>query len=200
MEHGDGEGRVGRVVQKWVRGGVLEEGKLTVSEEGTPQGGSASPLLANVYLHYAFDQWSQAWRRKIARGEMMVVRFADDMVVGFQKKAEAERFLGELKERMEKFNLELHPEKTRLLEFGRFAAQNRKERGEGKPDTFNVLGFAHICGKTRRGRFTVIRQTIRKRVQAKVKSMHIEVRQPMHDALQEVGGGLKTVVGGHLQY
>ena len=200
MEHRIGDRRVVRLVQKWLRAGVLEEGKLTVSEEGTPQGGSASPLLANVYLHYAFDQWSQAWRRKIARGEMIVVRFADDMVVGFQKKAEAERFLGELKERMEKFNLELHPEKTRLLEFGRFAAQNRKERGEGKPETFNFLGFAHICGKTRRGRFTVIRQTIRKRVQAKLKAIHIELRQRMHDSLQEVGRWLKAVVGGHLQY
>src|SRR5258707_7661279 len=165
MEHRIGDRRVVRLVQKWLRAGVLEEGKLTVSEEGTPQGGSASPLLANVYLHYAFDQWSQAWRRKIARGEMIVVRFADDMVVGFQKKAEAERFLGELKERMEKFNLELHPEKTRLLEFGRFAAQNRKERGEGKPETFNFLALTHISGKTRRGPFLVNPQTVPKVVE-----------------------------------
>src|SRR5258707_12381631 len=165
MEHRIGDRRVVRLVQKWLRAGVIEEGKLTVSEEGTPQGGSASPLLANVYLHYAFDQWSQAWRRKIARGEMIGVRVAEDMVVGFQKKAEAERFLGELKERMEKFNLELHPEKTRLLEFGRFAAQNRKERGEGKPETFNFLGFTHICGKTRRGPFLVNPQTVPKVVE-----------------------------------
>src|SRR5260370_13069137 len=177
MEHRIGDRRVVRLVQKWLRAGVLEEGKLTVSEEGTPQGGSASPLLANVYLHYAFDQWSQAWRRKIARGEMIVVRFADDMVVGFQKKAEAERVLGELKERMEKFNLELNPGTTPLLEFGRLAAQNRKERGEGKPETFNVLRFAHVCRTSRRGRFTSLRQTNCKRVQAKVKAIHSELRQ-----------------------
>src|SRR5260370_34988684 len=175
MEDRIGDRRVVRLVQKWLRAGVLEEGKLTVSEEGTPQGGSASPLLANVYLHYAFDQWSQAWRRKIARGEMIVVRFADDMVVGFQKKAEAERFLGELKERMEKFNLELNPEKTRLLEFGRFAAQNRKERGEGKPETFNFLGFADSCGKTRSGGFTVSRRTTPRRVQRQLTANLIEV-------------------------
>ncbi len=148
MEHRIGDRRVVRLIQKWLRAGVLEEGKLTVSEEGTPQGGSASPLLANVYLHYALDQWVQAWQRKIACGEMIAVRYADDMVMGFQKKADAERFLRELKERMKKFNLELHPEKTRLLEFGRFAAQNRKERGAGKPETFNFLGSRISAGRT----------------------------------------------------
>jgi RNA-directed DNA polymerase len=200
IEHRIGDRRVVRLIQKWLRAGVLEEGQLTVSEEGTPQGGSASPLLANVYLHYAFDQWAQAWQRKIARGEMLVVRFADDIVVGFQKKAEAERFLRELKERMKKFQLELHPEKTRLVEFGRFAAQNRKERGEGKPETFNFLGFTHICGTNRRGRFTVQRQTIRKRMQAKLKAIAIELRQRMHDSLEDVGAWLKAVVGGHFRY
>jgi len=200
MEHRIGDRRVVRLIQKWLRAGVLEEGQLTVSEEGTPQGGSASPLLANVYLHYAFDQWAQAWQRKIARGEMLVVRFADDIVVGFQKKAEAERFLRELKERVKKFQLELHPEKTRLAEFGRFAAQNRKERGEGKPETFNFLGFTHICGTNRRGRFTVQRQTIRKRMQAKLKAIAIELRQRMHDPLENTGKWLRTVVGGHFRY
>jgi len=200
IEHRIGDRRVVRLIQKWLRAGVLEEGELTVSEEGTPQGGSVSPLLANVYLHYAFDQWTQAWQRKIARGDMVVVRYADDMVVGFQKKAEAERFLGELKERLKKFNLELHPEKTRLLEFGRFAAQNRKERGRGRPETFNFLGFTHICGKTRRGRFTVIRQTIRKRMRAKLKAIGIDLRRRMHDSLEEVGQWLRAVVGGHYRY
>lgn len=200
MEHRIGDRRVVRLIQKWLRAGVLEEGKLTVSEEGTPQGGSASPLLANVYLHYAFDQWAQAWQRKIARGEMLVVRFADDIVVGFQKKAEAERFLKELKERMEKFHLELHPEKTRLVEFGRFAAQNRKERGQGKPETFNFLGFTHICGSNRRGRFTVQRQTIRKRMQAKLKAIATELQRRMHDSVETVGQWLRAVVGGHFRY
>lgn len=200
IEHRIGDRRVVRLIQKWLRAGVLEEGELTVSEEGTPQGGSVSPLLANVYLHYAFDQWAQAWQRKIARGDMVVVRYADDMVVGFQKKAEAERFLGELKERLKKFNLELHPEKTRLLEFGRHAAQNREERGRGKPETFNFLGFTHICGKTRGGRFTVLRQTIRKRRQAKLKAIAIDLRRRMHDSLEEVGQWLRAVVGGHIRY
>ena len=200
IEHRIGDRRVVRLVQKWLSAGVLEEGKLTVSEEGTPQGGSASPLLANVYLHYALDQWTQAWQRKIARGEMLVVRFADDIVVGFQKKADAERFQRELRERMKKFNLELHPEKTRLLEFGRFAAQNRKERGAGKPETFNFLGFTHMCGKNRQGRFTVTRQTIRKRMQAKLKAIGLELRKRMHDSLEDVGQWLKAVVGGHFHY
>jgi len=200
MEHRIGDRRVVRLIQKWLRAGVLEEGELTVSEEGTSQGGSASPLLANVYLHYAFDLWTQAWQRKIARGEMMAVRFADDIVVGFQKKAEAERFLRELRERMKKFNLELHPEKTRLLEFGRFAARNRKERGEGKPETFDFLGFTHICGTNRRGRFTVQRQTIRKRMQAKLKAIAVELRRRMHASLEDVGQWLKAVVAGHCRY
>jgi group II intron reverse transcriptase/maturase len=200
MEHRIGDRRMVRLIQKWLRAGVLEEGKLMMSEEGTLQGGSISPLLANVYLHYVLDLWVQVWQRKIAQGEMVVVRFADDIVIGFQKKAEAERFLGELKERMKKFNLELHPEKTRLVEFGRFAALNRQERGEGKPETFNFLGFTHICGKTRRGRFTVIRQTIRKRMQAKLKAIQIELQRRLHDPPQDVGQWLKAVVGGHIRY
>ena len=200
VEHRIGDRRVVRLIQKWLRAGVLEEGKLTVREEGTPQGGSASPLLANIFLHYVFDLWAEAWRRKIAHGDILVVRFADDMVVGFQEKAEAERFWNELKERMKKFGLELHPEKTRLLEFGRFAAEQRQRRGEGKPETFNFLGFVHICGKTRKGRFTVLRQTIRKRMQAKLKAIKIELRRRMHDPLKEQGQWLRAVVGGHIRY
>jgi group II intron reverse transcriptase/maturase len=200
VEHRIGDRRVVRLIQKWLRAGVLEQGKLTVSEAGTPQGGSASPLLANVYLHYLFDLWTRAWLRKIARGDMLVVRFADDAVLGFQEKAEAERYWNELKERMKKFDLELHPEKTRLLEFGRFAAQHRQKRGEGKPETFNYLGFTHICGKTRKGRFTVLRQTIRKRMQAKLKEIRSELRRRMHDPPDEVGQWLKAVVGGHVRY
>jgi group II intron reverse transcriptase/maturase len=200
LEHRIGDRRMVRLVQKWLRAGVLEQGKLTMSERGTPQGGSASPLLANVYLHYVFDRWFQVWQRKIARGEMLVVRFADDIVVGFQDKAEAERFWTELKERMCKFSLELHPEKTRLLEFGRFAAQNREKRGEGEPETFDFLGFTHICGKTKKGKFTVLRQTIRKRMWAKLKTIKVELRRRMHDPVDEVGEWLQSVVGGHIRY
>jgi len=200
VEHRIGDRRVVRLIQKWLSAGVLEEGKLTVSEEGTPQGGSASPLLANTYLHYVFDLWTEAWRQKIARGDILAVRFADDAVLGFQDKTEAERFWSELKERMKKFDLELHPEKTRLLEFGRYAAERRQRRGEGRPETFNFLGLTHICGKTRNGRFTVIRQTIRKRMLAKLKAIRLELRRRMHDPLKEQGQWLRAVVDGHIRY
>src|ERR1017187_3076015 len=177
------------------------KGKRTRTEEGTPQGGSASPLLANVYLHDGFDLWAQAWRRKHACGDMIIVRFADDIVVGFEAKSDALRFWAELIERMRKFSLELHPEKTRLLEFGPFAAENRKKRGEGKPETFNFLGFTHICGKKRsNGRFTVLRQTIRKRLQAKLGAVKAELKRRMHDPIPEMGEWLRSVVGGHLRY
>jgi group II intron reverse transcriptase/maturase len=200
VEHRIGDRRVVRLIQKWLNAGVLEEGELMVSEQGTPQGGSASPLLANVYLHYVFDLWIRVWQRKIARGEMFVVRYADDIVVGFQERTEAERFRKELEERMRKFNLELHPEKTRMLEFGRDAARNRQQRGEGKPSTFDFLGFTHICGKTRKGKYTVFRQTIRKRMRAKLKEIKLELRRRMHDSLKEVGQWLRSVVGGHIRY
>jgi RNA-directed DNA polymerase len=156
VEHRIADRRVVRLIQKWLNAGVLEDGKRIRVEEGTPQGGSASPLLANVYLHYVFDLWAQAWRRKRAHGDVIVVRFADDIVLGFQEKSDADRFRAELTGRMGKFNLELHPEKTRLLEFGPHAIDSREWRGEGKPETFNFLGFTHICVKKRsNGRFTV---------------------------------------------
>src|SRR6266702_2859959 len=158
LQHRIADRRVVRLIQKWLNAGVLEKGVRTFAEAGSPQGGSASPLLANVYLHYVFDLWVQAWRRKCAHGDVIVVRYADDIVVGFEFKDDAERFWAELKERMEKFQLELHPEKTRLFEFGRHAAKNRKRAGLGKPETFDFLGFKHICGKTRKGRFMVLRQ------------------------------------------
>jgi group II intron reverse transcriptase/maturase len=161
IEHRIADRRVVRLIQKWLNAGVLEDGKRIPLEEGTPQGGSASPLLANVYLHYVFDLWVRAWRRTQARGEVIVVRFADDIVLGFQYKSDAAGCRQELTERFRQFRLELHPEKTRLLEFGPFAGQNRQRRGQGKPETFNFLGFTHICGKTSSGRFTVLRQTIR---------------------------------------
>src|SRR5438445_771263 len=201
LEHRVADRRVVRLIQKWLRAGVLEDGKRTRAEEGTPQGGSASPLLANAYLHYVFDLWAQAWRRKQTCGDLIIVRFADDIVVGFQTKADAVRFWAELIERMRKFSLELHPEKTRLLEFGPFATENRKKRGEGKPETFNFLGFTHICGKKRsNGRFTVLRQTIRKRLQAKLSEVKAELKRRMHDPIPEVGKWLRSVVGGHIRY
>jgi RNA-directed DNA polymerase len=201
IEHRIADWRVVRLIQKWLNAGVLEDGKRTVVEEGTPQGGSASPLLANVYLHYVFDLWVRAWRSKQARGDMIVVRFADDIVLGFQYRSEAERFWKELAERFGKFRLELHPEKTRLLEFGPFAAENRKRRGQGKPETFNFLGFTHICGKKRsNGRFTVLRRTIGKRLQAKLSEVKAELRRRMHDPIPEVGKWLRSVVEGHIRY
>ncbi len=201
IEHRIADRRVVRLIQKWLNAGVLEDGKRIPVEEGTPQGGSASPLLANVYLHYVFDLWVQAWRRKRAHGDVIVVRFADDIVVGFHGKADAEQFRAELTERMKKFHLELHPEKTQLLEFGPFAIQNRQKRGEGKPETFNFLGFTHICVKKRsNGMYTVLRQTIRKRMQAKLGEVKAELRRRMHDPIPEVGQWLRSVVGGHFRY
>ena len=200
IEHRIADRRVVRLIQKWLNAGVLEEGKRLRVEEGTPQGGSASPLLANLYLHYVFDLWVQAWRKKRARGEVIAVRFADDIVLGFQFRWEAEQFWKELAERMAKFQLELHPDKTRLVEFGPFAAENRKRRGLGKPETFAFLGFTHICGRTSKNRFTVLRQTIRKRLQAKLQAVKTELRRRMHEPIPEVGKWLKAVVGGHIRY
>ncbi len=193
--------RVVRLIQKWLNAGVLEDGKRIRVEEGTPQGGSASPLLANVYLHYVFDLWVQAWRRKRAHGDVIVVRFADDIVVGFRDRADADQFRAELTERMKKFNLELHPEKTRLLEFGPQAIDQRRWRGEGKPETFNFLGFTHIGVKKRsNGRFTVLRQTIRKRLQTKLNEVKAELQRRMHEPIPELGKWLQAVVRGHIRY
>jgi group II intron reverse transcriptase/maturase len=201
VEHRIADRRVVRLIQKWLNAGVLEDGKRMRVGEGTPQGGSASPLLANIYLHYVFDLWVQAWRRKQASGDVIVVRFADDIVIGFQNKSDAERFWAELAERVRKFGLELHPEKTRLLEFGPFAATNRRRRGQGKPETFNFLGFTHICGKKRsNGMFTVLRQTMRKRLQAKLSEVKVDLKRRMHDPVPEVGKWLRSVVGGHIRY
>jgi group II intron reverse transcriptase/maturase len=201
IEHRIADRRVVRLIQKWLNAGVLEDGKRIRMEEGTPQDGSASPLLANIYLHYVFDLWAQAWRRKQAHGDVIVVRYADDIVVGFQSEADAKQFLAELTERFRKFSLELHPDKTRLLEFGSFVVRNRKRRGVGKPETFDFLGFTHICGKKRsNGYFTVIRQTIRKRQQAKLNSVKAELRQRMHAPIQDTGKWLRSVVSGHIRY
>ncbi len=201
VEHRIGDQRVVRLIQKWLNAGVLEDGKRTRTEQGTPQGGSASPFLGNLYLHYVFDLWVQRWRRTQARGEVIVVRYADDLVMGFQYKSDAERFRAILPERLGKFALELHPQKTRLIEFGPFAAQNRKRRGQRKPETFQFLGFTHICGSQRgSGRFIVLRQTIRARMQAKLKDVKFELRRRLHDPVPEVGVWLRSVVAGHFRY
>ena len=201
IEHRIADRRVVRLIQKWLSAGVLEDGKRMRMEQGTPQGGSASPLLANIYLHYAFDLWVQAWRRKHARGELIVVRYADDIVLGFQVKSDAERFRAELVARLRKFALELHPEKTRLLEFGPYAAERRRRAGRGKPETFNFLGFTHICATKRsNGRFTVLRQTMRKRLQAKLAAVKAALRRRLHEPIPAVGKWLGAVVRGHIGY
>jgi RNA-directed DNA polymerase len=200
IRHRIGDQRVVHLIQKWLKAGVLEEGRWTPSEEGTPQGGLISPVLANIYLHYVFDLWAHQWRRREAHGDVILVRYADDFVAGFQHRAEAEQFQRELTARLHQFNLELHADKTRLIEFGRYAADNRAKRGEGKPETFHFLGFTHICGTTRKGRFTVLRQTMRKRMQAKLKGIKLELRQRMHDPIPEVGKWLRSIVVGHFRY
>jgi group II intron reverse transcriptase/maturase len=200
IEHRVADRRVVRLIQKWLNAGVLEDGERTWSEVGTVQGGSVSPLLANLYLHYVFDLWVHRWRQTQAQGDVIVVRFADDFVLGFQYRHEAERFLADLRERFAKFGLALHPAKTRLIEFGSFAARNRRARGQGKPETFNFLGFTHICGKKRSGMFTVLRQTVRQRLQAKLQEVKTELRRRMHLPIPEQGAYLRSVVGGHVRY
>jgi group II intron reverse transcriptase/maturase len=200
IEHRIGDRRIVRLIRKWLNAGVLEEGKRIRKEEGTVQGGSISPLLSNIYLHYVFDLWVARWRRKQADGDMIVVRFADDWVAGFQYKSDAERFLRKLKERFARFGLELHPDKSRLIEFGRYVAKSRKERGQGKPETFDFLGFTHICGKTRKGWFTVLRKTKRKKWQQKLKEVRAELRRRMHDPVPKQGAYLRVVLMGHMRY
>lgn len=201
LEHRIGDNRVIRLIQKWLTAGVLEQGQWSETMEGTPQGATISPLLANVYLHYALDLWFDQWRKRQATGDVIIVRYADDFVVGFQHKGDAERFQVELKQRLEKFGLCVHPDKTRLLEFGRFAASNRSRRGEGKPGTFDFLGFTHYCGKTRKqGWFTIIRKTITKRMRAKLQAIKQELRRKMHQSAMQVGIWLKQVVRGYFNY
>jgi RNA-directed DNA polymerase len=200
IEHRVADRRVVRLIQKWLKAGVLEDGKRIRSEEGTVQGGSISPLLANLYLHYVFDLWIQRWRQKRARGDVVVVRFADDFVVGFEHQDEAEQFQGELKERFAEFGLELHPEKTRILAFGRTIAWRWRSQGEPKPGTFDFLGFTHSCGKTRKGKFIVLRKTMRKRMRAKLAEVKEELRRRMHQSVPEQGAYLRAVVGGYVRY
>jgi len=200
LEHRIADKRVLRLIDKWLAAGVIEDGKWSATTEGSPQGASVSPLLANVYLHYVFDRWVRQWRKRHARGDMIVTRFADDFVVGFQHLGDAKQFLSDLRKRFAEFNLELHPDKTRLIEFGRFAASNRKERGLPKPDVFEFLGFTHVCGKTRDGRFWLRRITIKKRMRAKLKQVKAELRRRLHWPIPEQGRWLASVVRGHLAY
>jgi group II intron reverse transcriptase/maturase len=201
VEHRVADRRILRLIQKWLKAGVSENGQWSETKVGTPQGSVVSPLLANIYLHYVFDLWVEAWRKKVASGDVIVVRYADDLVVGFENRAEAERFLKEFQERLAKFGLELHPDKTRLIEFGRHAARNRKQRGEGKPETFTFLGFTHYCGKRRsNGTFIVWRKTAKKRMVAKLHAVKVELRRRMHEPSSQVGAWLQKVTTGYLQY
>src|SRR5450759_1565244 len=201
VRHRIGDERLVRLIQKWLRAGVVEEGQWYETKEGTPQGAVISPLLANLYLHYVLDLWVKAWRKKVARGDVIVVRYADDAVLGFQYREEAEKFLEDLRERVRKFGLELHPEKTRLIEFGRYAAERRAKRGEGKPETFHFLGFTHICGKNRTtGYFQLYRKTIGKRMAAKLKQIRQTLRRRLHEKTKGTTEWLQAVVRGYYQY
>jgi RNA-directed DNA polymerase len=199
LEHRIGDQRVLRHIKKWLNAGVMEDGAKMQTEYGTPQGGSISPLLANVYLHYAFDRWVEEWRQT-AGGDVYVVRYADDFVLGFQYRDNAERFLRDLRARLAAFHLELHPDKTRLIEFGRFAAGNRAERGDGRPETFDFLGFTHFCAKTRTGKFKLGRKTIKKRMDAKLQALKEQLWKRMHAPVPETGEWLTLVLRGHYQY
>ena len=200
VEHRIADRRVLRHIRKWLNAGVLEDGKLVRVEEGTPQGGSISPLLANIYLHYALDLWADHWRRTRAHGNVVIVRYADDFVVGFQHWADAQRFLRDLRERFARFDLELHPDKTRLIQFGRFAAQRREQKGQGKPETFDFLGFTHSCAKTLRGKFIVLRRPMKKRMRAKLREIKEELRRRLHEPVAKVGKWLRSVVSGWMRY
>ncbi len=200
LEHRIADKRVLRIIQKWLKAGIIENGSWAEYDAGTPQGATASPLLANVYLHYVFDLWAERWRRREARGDMVIVRYADDFIVGFENKADAERFQAELAARVAKFGLELKAEKTRLIEFGRFAARNREARGLGKPETFHFLGFTHISGRTRSGKFQVVRFTISKRRRNKLRELNQELKRRRHLPIREQGKWLRSVVQGHLNY
>jgi RNA-directed DNA polymerase len=200
VQHRIGDKRMIRLIQKWLKVGVLDDGIVTVSDKGTGQGAVISPLLANIYLHYVLDLWAERWRRREATGDMIFVRYADDFIVGFQHESDARRFLDALRARLAEFALSLHPEKTRLIEFGRFAASSRKRRGLGKPETFNFLGFTFICGKSRRGNFLIKRKTRPDRMQAKLKAVKEELRRRMHQPIPAVGKWLGHVVKGYFNY
>jgi len=200
IEHRIADHRVVRHIQKWLNAGVMEDGRHIEPEAGTPQGGSISPLLANIYLHYVFDLWADQWRYRQARGDVIIIRYADDFVVGFEHRSEAERFLADLRERFHRFGLELHATKTRVLEFGRHASERRDRQGLGKPETFNFLGFTHACAKNSRGWFEVLRRTQAQRKRAKLRALKEELWKRLHWSVTEVGCWLGRVLRGHYQY
>jgi group II intron reverse transcriptase/maturase len=200
VEHRIADGRMIRLIRKWLKAGVMEDGEWSSSEAGTPQGAVVSPTLANIYLHYSFDLWAERWRHHEARGNVIYVRYADDIVAGFEHESDAVRFLADLRERLEKFALSLHPDKTRLIEFGRHAADNRKKRGLGKPETFSFLGFTHICGRSRRGLFLLHRRTRRDRMRAKLRALKAELKRRMHEPIPQQGRWLAQVVRGYFAY
>ena len=200
VEHRIGDKRIIRLIQKWLRAGILEDGVVTISEQGTGQGSVASPLLANIYLHYVLDLWANRWRQREATGDMIIVRYADDVIAGFEHEADARRFLDAMRARFAGFALSLHPDKTRLIEFGRHAAANRRKRGLGKPETFDFLGFTHICGQSRRGGFLLKRKSRRDRMRAKLRAVKEELRKRMHQPIPEQGQWLKQVVAGFFNY
>jgi group II intron reverse transcriptase/maturase len=200
VEHRIGDPRIIRLIQKWLKAGVLEDGVVTVRDKGTGQGSVISPLLANVYLHYVVDLWADRWRRREAKGDMIIVRYADDIVVGFECETDARRFWDEMEKRLQEFALSLHPDKTRLIEFGRHAADRRTRRGLGKPETFNFLGFTFICGRSRKGKFLVKRKSRRDRMRAKLKEIKEELRRRMHQPIPEQGKWLRQVVRGYFAY
>jgi RNA-directed DNA polymerase len=200
VEHRVGDRRIIRLIRKWLKAGVLEDGEVRVSDRGTGQGSVVSPLLANIYLHYVLDLWAERWRRREAAGDMIIVRYADDLVVGFEHETDARRFLDEMRERLGKYSLSLHPEKTRLIEFGRHAAANRKRRGLGKPETFSFLGFIFISGKSRRGKFQIKRKSRPDRMRAKLEAIKQELRRRMHQPIPRQGQWLKQVVTGYFNY
>ncbi|WP_447954137.1 group II intron reverse transcriptase/maturase [Sphingopyxis chilensis] len=200
LEHRIGDKRIIRLIQKWLRAGILEDGIVTVDDRGTGQGSVISPLLGNIYLHYVLDLWAKRWRQREATGDMVIVRYADDVVVGFEHEGDARRFLDAMRARLEEFMLTLHPDKTRLIEFGRFAAARRTERGLRKPETFAFLGFTFICGKSRQGRFQLQRKTRGDRMRTKLQEIKVELRRRMHWPIPRQGIWLRQVVTGHFGY
>jgi group II intron reverse transcriptase/maturase len=200
LEHRVGDKRIIRLIRKWLKAGILEDGVVTVADRGTGQGSVISPLLGNIYLHYVLDLWAERWRRREARGDMVIVRYADDLVIGFEHEEDARRFLDAMHERFAAFALSLHPDKTRLIEFGRHAAADRRRRGVGRPETFAFLGFTHICGRSRRGYFQLQRKTRRDRLRAKLLEIKAELQRRMHQPIPAQASWLARVVTGHFAY
>jgi len=200
MEHRIGDKRIIRLIQKWLKAGILEDGVVTVEDTGTGQGSVISPLLGNIYLHYVLDLWAKRWRQREATGDMIIVRYADDLVVGFEHEDDARRFLDAMRARLEEFMLSLHPDKTRVIEFGRRAAANRRKSGLGKPETFMFLGLTFICGKSRSGRFQLQRKTRGDRMRTKLRTIKEELRRRLHWPIPEQGKWLKQIVNGHFAY